>query len=72
MATLFHNCSLLSFVPLKAPEGQVHRGCGTAHRNVEIETESCVRVGPALKINAPINCMPHYYVNGEGWGLSGV
>ena len=24
--------------------------CGTAHRNAEIETESCVRVGPALFI----------------------
>ena len=28
----------------------VHRGCGTAHRNVEIETESSVRGGPALFI----------------------
>ena len=45
-----HNCSLLGFVPLKAPEGQVHRGCGTAHRNAEIDTESCMRVGPALFI----------------------
>ena len=41
---------LFCFVPLKAPEGLSTQRVGTAHRNVEIETESCVRVGPALFI----------------------
>ena len=45
MATLFHNSSLLGFVPL---EVLVHRGCGTAHQNAE--SESRVRGGPALFI----------------------
>ena len=36
MATLFHNCSLLGFVPFKALEGTNTEGCGTTeHRNVE-------------------------------------
>ena len=41
MATLFHDSSLLGFVPL---EVLVHRGCGTAHRNAESELR--VRGGP--------------------------
>ena len=28
----------------------MHRGCGTAHRDAEIETESSVRGGPVLFI----------------------
>ena len=45
IATLFHNWSLLGFVPLKALKGL---SAQRMWHGASIETESSVRVGPAL------------------------
>ena len=50
MATLFHNCSLLGFVPLEALEGLSTQRVWHSPSQAEIQTESSVWGGPMLFI----------------------
>ena len=73
MATLFHICSLLGFVPIEALEGLSTQRVWHAHRNAEIETESSVRGGPALfKLLTSVDAKHHGASLSERWNVTWV